>query len=163
MAEFRKIFPSYDWDQDVVYVNQIVNYPYIVGVREAGFVKSVPNEEVKRDDNAIAKWIRDNMRGCSCFILFIGEKTYQSKWCLYEMDLAREWGLGRMIIYLDRMIDPKGRVCGLGPNPYIFHNRCTTNLSANTYIIQQYHWKDYEKPHQLLWAWIEDACKRAGR
>ena len=45
MAEFRKIFPSYDWDQDVVYVNQIVNYPYIVGVREAGFVKSVPSQE----------------------------------------------------------------------------------------------------------------------
>ena len=88
MSEYRKVFPSYDWDQDVVYVNQIMNYPYVVGASEAGFIKNVPNEEIKKSDRAIAQWIRNNMHGCSCYILFVGEKTYQSKWCLYEMDLA---------------------------------------------------------------------------
>ena len=105
MTTYRKIFPSYDWDHDVAYVNQIVNYPNIVGVREAGFLKNVPNEEVKKNDNAIEHWIQDNMRGCSCFILFVGEKTYQSKWCLYEMDLAKQMGIGRMIfIWMEWLI-----------------------------------------------------------
>lgn len=48
MPEYRKVFPSYDWDQDVVYVNQIMNYPYVVGASEAGFIKNVPNEEIKK-------------------------------------------------------------------------------------------------------------------
>lgn len=163
MPAFRKIFPSYDWDQDVAFVNQIINYSHIVGASEAGFIKNVPNEEVKRSDEAIARWIRENMHGCSCYILFVGEKTYQSKWCLYEMDLARDLGLGRMIIYLDRMVDPTGRVCRLGPDPYLVHHRYTAIRKPNSYVIKQYHWKDYEKPYQLLWKWIEDACVRAGR
>lgn len=162
MTTYRKIFPSYDWDHDVAYVNQIVNYPNIVGVREAGFMKNVPNEEVKKNDNAIEHWIQDNMRGCSCFILFVGEKTYQSKWCLYEMDLAKQMGIGRMIIYLDGMVDLRGRVCPLGPDPYVVHKRYASFLSPNSYTIKQYHWKRYENPYVLLWKWIEDACVRAG-
>lgn len=163
MSEYRKVFPSYDWDQDVVYVNQIMNYPYVVGASEAGFIKNVPNEEIKKSDRAIAQWIRNNMHGCSCYILFVGEKTYQSKWCLYEMDLARELGLGRLIIYLDRMVAPNGRVCGLGPDPYKWHNRYTSAPTSDAYVIKFYHWKDYTTPHLQLWTWIEDACKRAGR
>lgn len=163
MPEYRKIFPSYDWDQDILYVNQIVNYPNIVGVREAGFVKNVPNEEVKKNDEAIARWIRDNMHGCSCYILFVGEKTYQSRWCLYEMDLARDLGLGQMIVYLDGMVSPNGSVCGWGPDPYWVHGRYTSNPSGDAYEIKKYRWLDYPNRYQLLWKWIEDACWRAGR
>ena len=47
MPSYRKIFPSYDWDRDVVYVNQIINYSHIVGASNAGFIKNVPNEEIK--------------------------------------------------------------------------------------------------------------------
>lgn len=43
MPSYRKIFPSYDWDEDVWRVNQIVNLPFIVGAELAGFVKNVPN------------------------------------------------------------------------------------------------------------------------
>lgn len=91
---YRKIFPSYDWDEDVAYVNQIINYPKIVGVENAGFMKNVPNEEIKKSDEAIANWITKNMNGCSCYVLFVGERTYLSRWVHYEMELACQLMLG---------------------------------------------------------------------
>lgn len=163
MPEFRKIFPSYDWDQDVAFVNQIINYPKIVGAQTAGFIKNVPNEEVKRDDVAIKRWIRENMKGCSCYVLFVGEKTYLSRWVLFEMDLARDLGLGRIIIYLDGMRDILGRTCGRGFDPYKFNNCYTVNPDPNAYLIKSYHWTHYTDPYSQLWGWIEDACRRAGR
>ena len=163
MVMYRKIFPSYDWDQDVCFVNQIVNYPKIVGANAAGFIKNVPNEEIKSSDRAIARWINENMSSCSCYVLFVGEKTYQSKWVLYEMDLAREKGLGRLIIYLDRMTDPLGRVCKLGIDPYSYHERYCKDYSPSAYEIKAYHWKDFKDPYKELPSWIEDACRRANK
>ena len=83
MPSYRKIFPSYDWDEDVWRVNQIVNLPFIVGAELAGFVKNVPNEEVRKSDAAVQRWIDENMEGCSCLVLLIGEKTYLSRWVKY--------------------------------------------------------------------------------
>lgn len=71
MPQYRKVFPSYDWD-DVWYVNQIVNLPHIVGKENIGFIKDVPNEEVKKSDSAVKAWIDKHMEGCSCLILFCG-------------------------------------------------------------------------------------------
>ena len=162
MPSYRKIFPSYDWDRDVVYVNQIVNYSHIVGASNAGFIKNVPNEEIKSSDSQIARWIRENMRGCSCFVLFVGEKTYLSRWCLYEMRLARELGLGRIVIYLTGMKSPSGVICGSGPDPY-FYAKGFRWYFADSYLIKRYVWTNFRYPYQLLGEWIEDACVRAWR
>lgn len=69
MPEYRKIFPSYDWD-DAWLVNQIINLPEILGHETIGFAKGVPNEEIKQDDNKIRKWIEENMEKLSYFILW---------------------------------------------------------------------------------------------
>ena len=66
----------------------------IVGVENAGFMKNVPNEEIKKSDEAIANWITKNMNGCSCYVLFVGERTYLSRWVHYEMELACQLNLG---------------------------------------------------------------------
>jgi hypothetical protein len=162
MPSYRKIFPSYDWDRDVVYVNQIINYSHIVGASNAGFIKNVPNEEIKSSDSSIARWIRENMSGCSSFVLFVGEKTYLSRWCLYEMRLARELGLGRMVIYLTGMKSPSGVICGSGPDPY-FYDKGFRWYHEGNYLIKRYVWTMFPNPYQLLGDWIEDACVRAGR
>lgn len=86
--KFRIVFPSYDWD-DAWLVNQIINRPIVVGREEVGFIKGVPAEEGLTDPKAIENWIRRNMEGCSCLILFVGEKTYQSDWVKFELLLAR--------------------------------------------------------------------------
>ena len=68
---FRRIFPSFKWE-DAWLVNQVVNRPKVVGVHEMGFVNGVPPEEVHSSDEAIKRWIRKSMVGCSCLVLFVG-------------------------------------------------------------------------------------------
>lgn len=98
--KYRKVFPSYDWDEDVWRVNQIMNLPKIIGREDMGFMKNVPNEEVKKSDAAIQRWIDANLVGCSCLVVFVGEKTYQSRWVKYEIEQARKQGMGRLLISL---------------------------------------------------------------
>lgn len=159
---YRKIFPSYDWDEDVWRVNQIINLPKILDCENAGFMKNVPNEEVKKDDRAIARWINENMEGCSCLVVFVGEKTYLSKWVKYEIDLARERKMGRFIIYLTGLKNTSGEKCSKGIDPYKAHGLYADNPSPENYVIKQYSWLK-DNGLENFSDWIEDACRRAGR
>lgn len=162
MPTFRKVFPSYDWD-DAWYVNQIMNLPNIVGKKNIGFVKNVPNEEVKQCDSAVKKWIDENMENCSCLILFVGKKTYQSKWVKYEICKARDRGMACFIVYLTGMKDSAGQPVPKGlKDPYMYHNLYAPAGTSGTYEIKQYYWVSNDGLNNIN-AWIEDACKRAGK
>lgn len=159
---YRKIFPSYDWDEDGWRVNQIVNLPYILGKEKIGFVKNVPIEEVKQSEEAVRRWIDKHLSGCSCLIVFVGEKTYQSKWVLYEMKQARDKGMGRLLIGLEGLKNKDGIACLGGPDPYAANGLYTLSPDPSAYIIRQYKWIADEGQKNIS-NWIEDACVRAGR
>lgn len=156
---YRKVFPSYDWD-DVWYVNQIINLPVILGRESVGFVKNVPNEEVKKSDAAIKAWIDRHMHGCSCLVLFCGEKTHQSKWVKYELEKANRDGMARLIVRLDGMFSPVGSFCSGSVDPYAHHGMY--GATASGYVIKQYRWIS-DNGIQNIGSWINDACLRAGK
>lgn len=156
--KFRIVFPSYDWD-DSWLVNQIINRPIVVGREEVGFIKGVPAEEGLTDPDAIEDWIRRNMEGYSCLILFVGEKTYQSDWVKFELLLAREKLMARFIVHLDGMRRKDGSICGYGVDPYGYHGLYT---SGPGYQINQYHWVS-NNGAENIGEWIEEACLRAGK
>ena len=155
MLEYRKIFPSYDWD-DAWLVNQIINLPEILGHEAIGFAKGVPNEEIKEDDNKIRKWIEENIKKCSCLILFCGENMYESKWVKYEIKLARKLRKGRFIIYLKGLKRKDGTICEKGIDPYKYHNL----YSSSGYVIKKYNW-DSDNGIDNINDWIEYAINRA--
>lgn len=159
---YRKIFPSYDWDEDGWRVNQIVNLPYILGKEKMGFVKNVPNEEVKRNDRAVQQWIDEHLFGCSCLVIFFGEKTYLSKWVKYEMIEAGHRGMGRLLINLEGVKNMNGIPCSYGIDPYAANGLYTPNPDPSIYIVRQYKWVADEGQKNIS-NWIEDACVRAGR
>lgn len=162
MPRFRKVFPSYDWD-DVWYVNQIMNLPNIVGKENIRFVKNVPNEEVKQSDSAVKKWIDENMENCSCLILFVGEKTYQSKWVEYEIRTAINRGMAYFIVYLTGMKDSVGNLVPDGlQDPYKYHNLYAPSGTPGAYAVKKYYWIDNDGLNNIH-SWIEDACNRAGK
>ena len=157
MADFRYIFPSYDWD-DAWLVNQIINLPNILGVKNMGFLKGVPNEEIKQSDEKIKKWIDENMQNCSCLILFCGERTYKSKWVKYELESAREKKKGRFIIHLADMVKMDNTLCKQGIDPYEYHG-FYNNKGTGGYIIKSYNWIKDDGINNIG-AWIEDAISR---
>ncbi|WP_407844779.1 TIR domain-containing protein [Desulfovibrio falkowii] len=156
---YRKIFPSYDWD-DVWFVNQIINLPVILGRENVGFVKNVPNEEVKKSDAAVKAWIDQHMSGCSCLVLFCGERTYQSRWVKYELEKAHREGMARLIIHLNGMKSRFGFPCQKGIDPYVYHGMYGPIGSG--YVIKQYEWISGNGV-QNIGLWINDACLRAGK
>ena len=158
---YRKIFPSYDWDEDVWRVNTILNMPVVMGKNNAGFVKNVPNEEVKRGDYAVKRWIDEHMVGCSCLVVFVGEKTYQSKWVRYEMETALDRGMGFLMISLKGVKNRYSEPCRYPVDPYIANNLHRI-APMRTYKIRTYRWIEDDGLHNIG-AWIEDACIRAGK
>ena len=159
---YRKIFPSYDWVEDVWRVNQIVNLPKILGKENMGFMKNVPNEEVKKSDTAIQRWIDANLVGCSCLVVFVGERTYQRKWVNYEMMQANAQGMGGLIVSLAGMKNREGIPSLGGPDPYAANGLYAPPGTTNTYTIFSYRWLADDGLNKIG-HWIEDACQRAGR
>ena len=160
--KYRKVFPSYDWDEDVWRVNQIMNLPKIIGREDMGFMKNVPNEEVKKSDAAIQRWIDANLVGCSCLVVFVGEKTYQSRWVKYEIEQAGKQGMGRLLIRLNGVKNREGTPSLGGPDPYAANGLYAPPGTPNTYTIFSYNWIADDGLNNIG-VWIEDACQRAGR
>ena len=82
----RKVFFSFDWD-DVWRANQVRNSWVSKGSYTlAGFVDSANIEQVKRaTDQAIKKWIDNQLEGTSVTCVLIGSQTSNSKWIKYEI------------------------------------------------------------------------------
>ena len=158
MKKFRVIFPSYDW-YDVVYVNQIIQAPKVIGAHNMGFKPGVPQETIKSSDAAIQRWIDEQMVGCSCLVLFQGEKTYRSRWVAYEIQKACEEGMGRFIVKLDGMKNIWGGFSKPGLDPYKYNNRYSSVSDSKGYIIRNYSWIDDNGKDNFA-AWIEEACSR---
>lgn len=157
MADFRYIFPSYDWD-DAWLVNQIMNLPEVIGAKNIGFLKGVPNEEIKQSDDKIKKWIDENMNKCSCLILFCGENTYKSRWVKYEIELAREKNKGRFIIQLEGMTKRDNTICKRGIDPYEYYGFYSCG-GIKAYEIKSYNWINNNGINNIS-SWIEDAINR---
>ena len=156
---FRRIFPSFDWDEDVWRVNQILYPAKIIGRENIGFEKGVPTEEIKSSNSAIKKWIDENMNRCSCVIFFVGDKTYTSKWVKYEMEQAIHLEKACFIINLKNVKNIYGNYCLSCPDPFRYHNLYDPNGS---YIVKKYDWSP-EYGFKQIHDWIEDACQRAGK
>lgn len=156
---FRKIFPSFKWT-DKWMVNQILNMPKITSREDMHFVSGVPAEEVQNDPKKIEKWIRESMEGCSCYVLFVGEDTYKSEWVRFEMQLARERGMGRLIVFMDGMKNCDGEECHKGIDPYMAHG--LYSKTGKGYVIRQYSWV-HDDGLSHIGEWIEDACQRTGK
>ena len=116
----------------------------------------------KVTDREIMDWISRNMNGCSCLIVFSGEKTHLSKWVKYEIQLANEKNLGRIIIDLVGVKNKNGIPCRYCYDPFAEHGLYTNNPTPYSYIVKRYRWIEHAGIKNIK-NWIEDACIRAHR
>ncbi len=138
----RKVFYSFHYDNDVFRVQQIRN----IGILE-GNPPTTANqwEHLKqKGDEAVQKWIDDNIHGKSCLIVLIGEETASRKWVQYEIVKAWNDGKGVLGIYVHNLKDPNTGIGKKGLNPFdkikldngeklSKYVRCFNPSSNNTY------------------------------
>ena len=74
----------------------------------------------KGGDNAIKKWIADQMNGRSCTVVLVGTNTANRKWINYE--IIKSWNdeMGVVGIYIHGLENSDGKVATKGKNPFDF-------------------------------------------
>lgn len=112
----RKCFISFDYEKDNWRVNQIRNF-HVFGNDKP--IDTNDWEKIKKGGSpAICRWIDAQMKGKSCTVLLIGERTFKRKFVKYEIKqsiLKRKALVG---IYIDQLKDCNGETCDRGRNPF---------------------------------------------
>lgn len=112
----RRVFFSFHYKPDNWRAAQVRN----IGVVEGNAPVSDNDwEQVKRGgDKAIQNWIDGQLKGRSCTIVLIGEKTAKRKWINYEIKTSWDSGKGVLGIYIHNLKDSEELQASKGRNPF---------------------------------------------
>ena len=112
----RRAFYSFYYKEDNWRASQVRNMGIIEGNRP---VSDNEWEEIKKGgDEAIKRWINEQMKGKSVVIVLIGSKTAGRKWIKYEIQRGWELGKGLLGIYIHNLKDKDGNQSSKGRNPF---------------------------------------------
>lgn len=153
----RQIFYSFHFDNDVMRVQQIRN----MGVVDGNTPVS-PNdwEAVKRQgDNAVEKWIDDNMKYRSCVVVLVGSSTASRKWVKYEIKKAWRDGKGIVGIHIHNINCPRNGKCAKGVNPFEQFKIDGKNMADIVKCYNPNSWDAYNDIKANLDDWVEEAIK----
>lgn len=118
MSTKRQVFYSFHYESDSWRVAQIRN----IGATEGNEPVSDNDwEEVaSRGEEAIKRWIDEQMKHRSCTIVLIGSNTANRKWINYE--IKKSWhdnGMGAVGIYVHGLKNQEGETSTKGENPFV--------------------------------------------
>jgi len=112
----RKCFYSFHYKPDSVRASQVRN----IGVIEGNQPVSDNDWETvtKGGDDAIKKWIAEQMKGRTCAVVLVGSGTANRKWINYEIIKAWNDRLGVVGIYIHGLKNFEGETSAQGGNPF---------------------------------------------
>ncbi|SEO74943.1 MTH538 TIR-like domain [Halorientalis persicus] len=161
----RRVFFSFHFDRDHWRANQVRNSWLTQDDREsAGYIDAADWESLKRQgDDAIKRWINDQMKGTSVTAVLIGKETYDRDWVEYEIKKSWRDGNGIVGIRIHNLEDESGYTDSRGKNPlskiYIEENGQKKFFDD---IFSTYRWKR-DSGYDNLGDWVEEAAQIAGR
>lgn len=144
----RRVFFSFEYSD--VWRAMVVRKSWVTQGREAaGFIDAAEFEAIQRQgDQAIRRWINDQLTGTSVTVVLVGARTCTSKWVQYEIERSIADGNGLLGVDVSKIEDRDGNTsdrCGEIPRGYPF-----------------YLWFK-EDGYNNLGSWIEQAASAAGR
>lgn len=134
----RQVFYSFHYENDNWRASQVRNIGVIEGNRPA------PDndwETVKRGgDNAIKRWIDDQMHYRSCTIVLVGAGTAGRKWINYEIEQTSNNKMGLVGISIHNLKDRFGYQSNQGNNPFNGFSVNGTSLSQIAKVYNPPYW-----------------------
>lgn len=112
----RQVFFSFHYKLDNWRASQVRNIGAIDGNKPAS--DNDWEEVIAGGDDAIKKWIDGQMKGRSCSVILIGEKTSGRKWIKYEIQRAWRLNKGVLGIFVHNLKDADGDTTAKGGNPF---------------------------------------------
>ena len=116
----RRVFFSFHYERDIWRVNVVRNSWVPKGnYINAGFIDAAKFEDIKRQgDQAIKRWIDEQLEGTSVTVVLIGAETYSRLWVRYEIIKSFDRGNGLLGIYIHNIEDSNGDKDIKGENPF---------------------------------------------
>ena len=112
----RRVFYSFHYALDAWRTSQVRNIGVVDGNKPAS---DNAWETIKKGgDQAIKKWIDDQLSGRSCTIVLIGKETSERKWIKYEIEASWNNNKGVVGIYIHNLKDQDGKQTTKGNNPF---------------------------------------------
>ena len=115
MATKKQVFYSFHYKPDAWRASQVRNIGTVEGNKPA------PDndwEAIAKNDDAIKKWINDQMKYRSCTIVLVGKNTANRKWINYEIKKSWSSGMGIAGIYIHGLKNQEGYISLKGKNPF---------------------------------------------
>ncbi len=116
----RRVFFSFNHDDDIWRANQVRNSNVVAGPHLAGFFDHSEYEEAsKTGKDAIRRMILGHLKETTVTVVLIGTETANRPWVNYEIkqSIARKNGL--LGIYIHHLKDPNQRPTSRGAKPAV--------------------------------------------
>ena len=116
----RRVFFSFDHDEDIWRANQVRNSNVVAGAHVAGFFDHSEYEEAgKMGKDAIQRMILGHLQDTTVTVVLIGTETANRPWVKYEIEqsIARKNGL--LGIYIHHLKDSNQRPSSRGAKPVV--------------------------------------------
>jgi hypothetical protein len=152
----RRIFFSFHYGRDAWRAGQVRNCNLIPTEDQFGYVDSAEWESIERQgDEAIRRWIDENLKNTSTTVVLIGAETASRPWVLYEIE--KSWKRGNRIIgvWIDRIKDQNKQPDSRGSNPFERFKLVPSSLSLAE-VCKTYDWVA-EDGRANLGSWVEEA------
>lgn len=154
----RRVFFSFHYEADNWRAAKVRNIGVIEGNKPV--LDSDWEKITSGGDEAIQKWIAEQMEGKSCLVVLIGSSTAGRKWIKYEIKKAWNDKKGVVGIYIHNLEDKDGNQSSKGRNPF---DDFTVNGKKLSEIVKTYdppyflssNVYDYIKEHMVNW--VEEA------
>ena len=112
----RNCFYSFHYVPDASRAGQVRNMGVVDGNKP---VSDNDWETVtKGGDTAIKNWIAAQMKGKSCAVVLVGQKTANRKWINHEIVKAWDDGMGVVGIHIHGLKNLDGNIATKGNNPF---------------------------------------------
>jgi hypothetical protein len=149
----RRVFFSFHYERDVWRASQVRNSWVTKPDREtAGFWDAASWEEVKnKGDEAIKRWIRNQLNGTTVTVVLIGTETSEREYVQYEIDQSWERGNGLIGVYIHNIEDKNGNIEPKGADPFV---------EVGYKNIKTYDWIN-DDGYENIGNWVESAYQRA--
>ncbi len=156
----RKVFYSFYYKEDNWRASQVRN----IGVIESNQPVSDNDwEQIKKGgDEAIKRWINEQLNGRSCTIVLIGTNTAGRKWINYEIEKSWNKRKGLFGIYIHNLKDKDGNQSIKGRNPFDDFTMKRDNRKLSS-IVKSYDPPNYDSKDvyvyiaQNIETWVEEA------
>jgi hypothetical protein len=151
----RKVFFSFHYKRDAWRAAQVRNSDKIADEDEYGVIDSVAWEKIEREgDDAIKRWIKDQLKYTSVTVVLIGAKTAERDWVDYE--IRESWARGNALlgVRIHAIKNQDRETDSPGANPFDDIRLADgTKLSS---ICKVYDWVA-DDGRENLGTWVEEA------